>query len=563
MSHSAKPFVYQRLPPGHIRLLYKTIDDVGVAGWSLRTTSLDASGSNSPAYDALSYTWGDQSHTFPFVVDGRTLHIHHNLKEALPYLARRQSSLPIWIDALCINQSDEAEKAVQVRRMYAIYRQAARVWVWLGRGVVGTDIVNEAIALLPRFNLVAAEVGRNFLWPYERPTPESKGLPPPSSPVWDVLHDLIASPWYSRLWIVQEAALARAITVLYGDHEVEWETLRQAVENCNELPLRMQGFQKSARLKGFSNHMAVFSVRDIVQDTSKWSSSDWIESFRSIVVTTATSQNCFAPQDRVLGLLGFLNPERIVEIGIQDPTLSTNQLYIRFTHFLLTHGDPAADDVWWKLLHQSWTLDKDPDLPSWCPDYPKVNNALRLVPMQLQDLGSFWTQPHYHASHSFDFPPQRADVCDLLVLRGKVFDEVSRVYPTFIPPRVWTEDDLASAVYEWEQALALDIMGSERIYEEQPADEEGEVPTLVSRENYREVKPQHALFEAYWCTLFAKHRWEGRALRPEDYFAFRRAGKAAADGRSTLITIRETERYVLGRAILCARGIESSMAKLR
>lgn len=46
----------------------------------------------------------------------------------------------IWIDAICINQSDDAEKSVQVAMMADIYAGAKNVIVWLGEG---TDSLEE------------------------------------------------------------------------------------------------------------------------------------------------------------------------------------------------------------------------------------------------------------------------------------------------------------------------------------------------------------------------------------------------------------------------------------
>ena len=38
----------------------------------------------------------------------------------------------LWVDAICINQHDQAEKAIVVPRMNLIYRRAMEVIVWLG-----------------------------------------------------------------------------------------------------------------------------------------------------------------------------------------------------------------------------------------------------------------------------------------------------------------------------------------------------------------------------------------------------------------------------------------------
>ncbi|KAF2680025.1 hypothetical protein K458DRAFT_238046, partial [Lentithecium fluviatile CBS 122367] len=91
-------------------------------------------------YDALSYARGYLSgQPFPFVCNSSVLHIHKNLHDALPYLARRKLKLPIWIDAVGINQADEADKMLQIPNMGSIYRGAKRVWVWLGLHVAETQ----------------------------------------------------------------------------------------------------------------------------------------------------------------------------------------------------------------------------------------------------------------------------------------------------------------------------------------------------------------------------------------------------------------------------------------
>jgi heterokaryon incompatibility protein (HET) len=94
----------------------------------------DQDESSAVSYDALSYTWGDLSTTYPLICGGKELRIHHNLHQALPYLANRPSTLPLWIDAMCINQADGREKMEQIRLMSEIYRRGACVWAWLGVG---------------------------------------------------------------------------------------------------------------------------------------------------------------------------------------------------------------------------------------------------------------------------------------------------------------------------------------------------------------------------------------------------------------------------------------------
>lgn len=95
MFASTAKFVYTLLQPGEIRLLYPVVQ-CEKDSWSLKAVRLDSHElQNSVEFDALPYMWGDQSHTFTFVCNGRELSIHQNLKDALPHLARRGSPLPI------------------------------------------------------------------------------------------------------------------------------------------------------------------------------------------------------------------------------------------------------------------------------------------------------------------------------------------------------------------------------------------------------------------------------------------------------------------------------------
>lgn len=80
------------------------------------------------------------------ICDSKLLQIHHNIPEALPYLACRSSTLPQWIDAVGINQSDDRQKIEKIRLTTEIYRRAARVWAWKckGKSTDMYELVGEA-----------------------------------------------------------------------------------------------------------------------------------------------------------------------------------------------------------------------------------------------------------------------------------------------------------------------------------------------------------------------------------------------------------------------------------
>ncbi|KAI1748690.1 heterokaryon incompatibility protein-domain-containing protein [Xylaria castorea] len=100
-----------------------------------------ASLGNQPTYEALSYCWGDASDKRLIFCDSRPFPVGQNLEEALRHLRQSEGARVLWIDAICINQNDLAERASQVKLMHHIYQTASRVLVWLGDHAAHSDLV--------------------------------------------------------------------------------------------------------------------------------------------------------------------------------------------------------------------------------------------------------------------------------------------------------------------------------------------------------------------------------------------------------------------------------------
>ena len=85
-----------------------------------------------PAYEALSYVWGDDGRRNEFyLADGTILYLNDNLFEALQYLPQRCGTKYLWIDQICIDQSNVKEQNRQVEIMGNIYRYAYKVLIWM------------------------------------------------------------------------------------------------------------------------------------------------------------------------------------------------------------------------------------------------------------------------------------------------------------------------------------------------------------------------------------------------------------------------------------------------
>ena len=90
-------------------------------------------------YEALSYVWGKELSKQPIHVNGIPFVVTENLHVALRYLRDSTSCRTVWVDAVCINQSDLAERSHQVANMRYIYGGALQVLIWFGEATSATD----------------------------------------------------------------------------------------------------------------------------------------------------------------------------------------------------------------------------------------------------------------------------------------------------------------------------------------------------------------------------------------------------------------------------------------
>ena len=92
-----------------------------------------------PPYNAMSYTWDASHSTRRIELNGARFLIGSNLYHFLERLRSPTQRRALWVDAICINQTSDADKNIQVRMMGEICRAAVQVQVWLGDGADGSD----------------------------------------------------------------------------------------------------------------------------------------------------------------------------------------------------------------------------------------------------------------------------------------------------------------------------------------------------------------------------------------------------------------------------------------
>lgn len=157
---------------------------------------------NTPVFTAISYIWGPDDSTSRHVlyVNGHEVRIRQNLWMLFyDFLASdlfgAEESTPIWVDTLCINQTNIRERGQQVQLMDRIYSLAKRVVVWPGPSDSTTNVLIDFI------------------------TKENCDIL--SDQFIEVFDTFLKREYFGRQWIIQEILLAKAIIFLLGSTLVD------------------------------------------------------------------------------------------------------------------------------------------------------------------------------------------------------------------------------------------------------------------------------------------------------------------------------------------------------
>ncbi|KOC10312.1 hypothetical protein AFLA70_171g002391 [Aspergillus flavus AF70] len=164
-------------------------------------------------YEALSYVWsGDEEGSAEkhkeIILHGHTVPITANLHAALVNLRDHQLERVLWVDAICINQDDMDEKNQQIPLMRTIYAQADRVIIWLGEAFKDGDKALEIIRTLAEKKFMSGNDSATKLL-------ESSSEP---------CLKLLRRKWFRRIWVLQEAGVARSIEIMCGSVQINGYT---------------------------------------------------------------------------------------------------------------------------------------------------------------------------------------------------------------------------------------------------------------------------------------------------------------------------------------------------
>lgn len=182
-----------------------------------------------PLYIALSYVWGSEEKPLEIICHDTILPITSNLDSALRHIRMPNEEVSLWVDSICINQEDIAERHAQVQAMSDIYWMASKVIVWLGNEdeFEDTSAAVEYMQFLFKEALpVFVEVAEAGTIPHDDTRSKKIGeLAGTQLTQLSELRKLFQRPWFDRAWTYQESCLARDKEFYCGRYRIPNESM--------------------------------------------------------------------------------------------------------------------------------------------------------------------------------------------------------------------------------------------------------------------------------------------------------------------------------------------------
>ncbi|KAF6829731.1 hypothetical protein CMUS01_08047 [Colletotrichum musicola] len=277
-------FRHQHLKKGHgsIRVLRLRAQPPDT-GYSIQCDLIQATLDSPPRYRTVSHRWGSPGEEpRTIMVNGAPFPVSQSIYQLLENLRSSRRSHLLWIDSVCIDQSNAREKSRQVGMMRRIYEEAESTIAWLGNAPGAAKAMGLAKELLLDESMNAegfAQLTRD-----------------PNSG-WAELRTLLSNDWFNRIWIVQEIAVSRKTDVLYGGSSLQWQALAMALARLHSLALassdELAGVMDSQQLM---NALVMENVRLQVDDVDRLALKD--------VLKLGSRFRATLPVDKVFGLLG-------------------------------------------------------------------------------------------------------------------------------------------------------------------------------------------------------------------------------------------------------------------
>ena len=413
-------------------------------------------------YEALSYTWGNPEEPLSILVNKTEVPVTRNLHVALEHLRGETSGVVLWVDALCINQTDDVKKSEQVNFMREIYAHANNTRVWLGpaegtsdeimvqlaqigktvidRGAFDLFIRMTTLSIKDRDGAVHAEDQATKL--VEDMLDRSLLQIKDSLRLLTGVRDLLSRPYWSRVWILQEIVVSRNVEVYCGKLKIGFAFLHAAMLYI----IYMQTFLSTELVKPLTALLEASADGNFPPDCelkAQFNSVNSVEippsaSFVSgmrlqyhdpaldngeakpnliqLLARIRVGRESGDSRDRIWALLGMAADTGVLRIiPNYAATNSCIAVYCNATRAMIASGhvDILAFSQWSKT---------EPNVPSWVPDWrEEVKQPFGQLP---------WDTP-YSASGSAKFLKHLDQIVPFLHLKinGFLVDSIESLRP--------------------------------------------------------------------------------------------------------------------------------------
>lgn len=318
---------------------------------------LQVSLDDDPKYTTLSYAWGDHSQRRDILCGGLEFWISSSLFDALQQFRRPDEELILWADQLCINQLDLEERNHQVGIMAKIYKSSQRCLAFIGKA---TEADVEALALMHK----VVEHPWHESHSIGVQDTEDLNLPKRSDVKWQHLRNLMARPWFSRVWVIQEAVLPPACNIFVGRYSFKLSSVKTFVEviHANSLGAMLtHGLGPDERDAWLRTLTQIANLTSFLPSETRRSERSFARILHRSRVAASSD-----PRDKVFGILGLSTFDPGV---VPDYGLSVQEVYRRTAIALITNGD-GLETLFTAAANSRKGVE---GLPSWVPDWRKVD----------------------------------------------------------------------------------------------------------------------------------------------------------------------------------------------
>lgn len=341
---------------------------------------------NTFVFDALSYAWGSSKLVRSIILNGRAHSVTASAHQALRRLRQTYdpTTVTVWIDALCINQSDDKERANQVQLMREIYTKARQVIIYLGEvqnskskvsskstffqpkaddGILSSFVARCSLQNVPKIPKMdeASEVFCLIHSIAEAQNLDDIALFGADSKyhrrLFEALRQLMRCRWWDRMWTLQEAVVPRDVIIIYGPCVSTWDMFTRAAKAYSDRkPSEAFSLLPPEYLKVIDFYSQI--VLGIENMRRRWTSNE--QTTLLSLLRQFSGRNATDPRDRVYALLGLARGRLPVQ---PNYSIDVATVYQRTVLGIISSTGALS------VLNGDTGRKLRQDLPSWVPDW--------------------------------------------------------------------------------------------------------------------------------------------------------------------------------------------------